>query len=326
MVGGVAAPLVAARRMAGSEFLRSRWSRPCPSPARLVVALALVAAHRVVYARRLFGGLAAGRAQAPPGGGRSRGTARALLRDRRGHRRRRVFVVCAAARAPHARPGIVMRLAPGMTGQLEAATCADPARERDRRRRRRHALPPDARAEVRVGLGDLRRAQRPGRRTRAGASGGRPAAVHPQGPAAARDRGAGEHPLRRARGRADRRCRHEVGDPVRRDAARRSKSFCGARRRLQARTLHQCFDVLPIACQRRGYVGVELSLARTGEIREHSIAGSSYGSECPVNQCLADTVATWFFEPLPQSMTPGPAGSGPAHRQTVAVRLRAGRC
>jgi hypothetical protein len=72
---------------------------------------------------------------------------------------------------------------------------------------------------------------------------------------------------------------------------------------LQARSLHQCFDVLPISCQRRGYVGVKLSLARTGEIREHSIAGSSYGSECPVNQCLADTVATWFFEPLPQSMS-----------------------
>ena len=72
---------------------------------------------------------------------------------------------------------------------------------------------------------------------------------------------------------------------------------------MQARTLHQCFDVLPISCQRRGYVGVKLSLSRTGEIREHSIAGSSYGSECPVNQCLSDMVATWFFEPLPQSMS-----------------------
>ena len=62
-------------------------------------------------------------------------------------------------------------------------------------------------------------------------------------------------------------------------------------------------DVLPISCQKRGYVGVKLSLSRTGEIRDHEIAGSSYGSECPVNQCLSDVVGSWFFEPLPQSMS-----------------------
>jgi hypothetical protein len=72
---------------------------------------------------------------------------------------------------------------------------------------------------------------------------------------------------------------------------------------LQARSLHQCFDVMPIGCQRKGYVGVKLSLARTGEIRDHEIAGSSYGADCPVNQCLSDVVGSWFFEPLPQSMT-----------------------
>ena len=60
---------------------------------------------------------------------------------------------------------------------------------------------------------------------------------------------------------------------------------------------------MPISCQRRGYVGVKLSLSRTGEIREHSIAGSSYGADCPVNQCLSERVGRWFFEPLPQSMS-----------------------
>ena len=71
----------------------------------------------------------------------------------------------------------------------------------------------------------------------------------------------------------------------------------------QAQAFHQCFDVLPISCQKRGYVGVELSLARAGEIRDHEIAGSSYGADCPVNQCLSDVVGSWFFEPLPQSMS-----------------------
>jgi hypothetical protein len=72
---------------------------------------------------------------------------------------------------------------------------------------------------------------------------------------------------------------------------------------VQARTLHQCFDVLPISCQKRGYVGVGLSLSRAGEIRNHWIAGSSYGADCPVNECLSEVVGTWFFEPLPQSMS-----------------------
>ncbi len=70
----------------------------------------------------------------------------------------------------------------------------------------------------------------------------------------------------------------------------------------QARSLHQCFDVLPISCQRSGYVGVGVSLSRDGEMREHWIARSTYGADCPVEQCMSDVVSTWFFEPLPQSM------------------------
>jgi hypothetical protein len=70
----------------------------------------------------------------------------------------------------------------------------------------------------------------------------------------------------------------------------------------QARSLHQCFDVMPIACQRPGYVGVGVSLSREGEIRSHWIARSTYGTDCPVDQCLSDVVSTWFFEPLPESM------------------------
>jgi hypothetical protein len=70
----------------------------------------------------------------------------------------------------------------------------------------------------------------------------------------------------------------------------------------QARSLHQCFDVLPISCQHSGYVGVGVSLSRDGEMRDHWIARSTYSADCPVEQCMSDVVSTWFFEPLPESM------------------------
>jgi hypothetical protein len=70
----------------------------------------------------------------------------------------------------------------------------------------------------------------------------------------------------------------------------------------QARSLHQCFDVLPISCQHSGYVGVGVSLSREGEMRDHWIARSTYSADCPVEQCMSDVVSTWFFEPLPESM------------------------
>jgi hypothetical protein len=70
----------------------------------------------------------------------------------------------------------------------------------------------------------------------------------------------------------------------------------------QAGSLHQCFDVAPVECQRQGYVGVGLSLSREGEIRSRWIARSTFGRECPVEPCMSDVIAGWFFEPLPESM------------------------
>jgi hypothetical protein len=70
----------------------------------------------------------------------------------------------------------------------------------------------------------------------------------------------------------------------------------------QSRTLHACFDALPLTCQHPGYVGVGLALSRAGEIRSSWIARSTYGRDCPVEACMSNVIATWFFEPLPESM------------------------
>lgn len=103
----------------------------------------------------------------------------------------------------------------------------------------------------------------------------------------------------------------------------------------QARSLHQCFDVLPIGCQHSGYVGVGVSLSREGEMRDHWIARSTYGADCPVEQCMSDVVSTWFFEPLPQSMrvilpvqvlrTDRPLPYGPARAAADLERTAAAR-
>ena len=71
---------------------------------------------------------------------------------------------------------------------------------------------------------------------------------------------------------------------------------------LQARSLHECFDQLPMLCQRPGYVGVGVSLDKSGEIRSNWIARSTYGSDCPVDQCMSDVVSRWFFEPVPEAI------------------------
>jgi hypothetical protein len=71
---------------------------------------------------------------------------------------------------------------------------------------------------------------------------------------------------------------------------------------LQARTLHACFDTLPMSCQRPGYVGVGLSLSKLGEIRSSWIARSTYGTDCPVDACMSQVISSWFFDSLPEAM------------------------
>ena len=45
-----------------------------------------------------------------------------------------------------------------------------------------------------------------------------------------------------------------------------------------------------------------VSLTRDGEVRSNWIARSTYGRDCPVDQCMRDVVSTWVFDPLPESM------------------------
>jgi hypothetical protein len=71
----------------------------------------------------------------------------------------------------------------------------------------------------------------------------------------------------------------------------------------QVRSLHRCFDPLPLACQRAGYVGVAVTLSKDGEVNKYWVSRSTYGKECPVDQCMANVVSSWFFDSMPQPMT-----------------------
>lgn len=70
----------------------------------------------------------------------------------------------------------------------------------------------------------------------------------------------------------------------------------------QASSLHRCFDPMPLACQKPGFVAVGLSLSKQGDILSHWVSRSTYAADCPVTDCMADSAAAWFFEPLPEPM------------------------
>lgn len=266
----------------------------------LLVGVALLGAHRVVYATPyvvvwMMAGVGA-----------------AALAGTRAARRARCYGIgtsidddaFAAAPLPLVRRtprGYVMRLAPGMTGELEAGRAPIPLESVIGEGVVDVPLPGDARAEISVGVARFVVRSGPDR----GATPELPAGVL-------------------------RRLARKALLPL--EVAALASVLCGVRNgaqiseadmksaipvdatplevemmlrqeaQMQAHSLHQCFDVMPISCQKKGYVGVGLSLARGGEIRAHKIVGSSYGADCPVNQCLSDVVGNWFFEPLPQSM------------------------
>lgn len=268
----------------------------------LLVGLVLLGAHRVVYATAYFALWTAATLGA------------ASLAAVRAARRARCYGVGASidddafAGAPlplvrRTPRGYVLRLAPGMTGQLESGRAPIPLESVIGEGVVDVPLPADARAEVEIGLATfvVRSGPDRGRRT-------------PELPAGVLRRFARKAllPLEIA-ALASVLCAGRVGAMIG-EAEMKSaipvdatpmevEMMLRQEAQAQARSLHQCFDVMPISCQKRGYVGVGLSLARDGEIRSHKIVGSSYGADCPVNQCLSDVVGSWFFEPLPQSMT-----------------------
>ncbi|HMF43737.1 MAG TPA: hypothetical protein VKQ32_23845 [Polyangia bacterium] len=267
----------------------------------LLVGVALLGAHRVVYATAYFGvwafaSLAAAGIAAVRAAQRARcyGIGASIDDD-----------AFAGAPLPLVRRtprGYVMRLAPGMTGQLESGRAPIPLESVIGEGVVDVPLPADARAEIQIGPAMFVVRSGPDR-------GGVPAL-----PAGVLRRFARKAllPLQLA-ALASLLCAVRIGAQIS-DAEMKSAIPADAtpmevelalrkEAQLQASSLHQCFDVMPISCQRRGYVGVGLSLSREGEIRTHKIVGSSYGADCPVNQCLSDVVGSWFFEPLPQSMT-----------------------
>jgi hypothetical protein len=75
-----------------------------------------------------------------------------------------------------------------------------------------------------------------------------------------------------------------------------------AKAQFQANALHACFDPLPLACQRAGYVGVGLSLSKDGDVLSHWVSRSTFDDECPVTSCMAAIVAGWQFAPMPERM------------------------
>jgi hypothetical protein len=80
------------------------------------------------------------------------------------------------------------------------------------------------------------------------------------------------------------------------------EKYIQVKAQLQSPELHQCFDTLPLACQRPGYVGVGLSLGKNGDVLSHWISRSTYGEDCPVTSCMEKVVSTWSFEPMRERM------------------------
>jgi hypothetical protein len=269
--------------------------------AALLVGLGLLAAHRVVYAVPYLGVWMLA------------GIGAAVVAALRAGRRARCYGIGAdidddafsASPMPLVRRtpgGYVMRLAPGMTGELESGRAPIPLESVIGEGVVDVPLPADGRAEIRVGVATFV--------VRSGLDSGRAPAL-PEG-ALRRSARKALLPLEIA-ALASVLCAVRMGADIG-EAEMRSaipadatplqvEMLLRGEAQMQVRSLHRCFDVVPVRCQKKGHVQVKLSLARTGEIREHEIAWSSYGADCPVDECLADTVATWFFEPLPQSMT-----------------------
>jgi hypothetical protein len=268
----------------------------------LAVGVALLGAHRVVYATTYLllwtlVGAGAGIAAAVRAVGRARsyGIGAGIDDD--------AFAASPMPLVRRVKAGYVMRLAPGMTGQLEDGRAPIPLESLVGEGTVDVPLPASARAEVRVGMATFV--------VTTGADSG-PVPELPAGAVRWFARKA-TLPLGVAALASVVFCAVRVSGPIS-EADMRSAIPADAtplqvelllrqEAQQQAYAFHQCFDVLPISCQKRGYVGVKVSLARSGAIRSHEIAGSSYGADCPVNQCLSDVVGGWFFEPLPQSMS-----------------------
>jgi len=268
----------------------------------LLVGVGLLGAHRVVYATAylilwLAAGLGAASIAAVRAAGRARcyGIGASIDDDAFGG-----LPLPLVRRTPR---GYVMRLAPGMTGHLESGRAPIPLENVIGEGVVDVPLAADARAEIEIGMATFV--------VRSGPDRG-PVPALPAGVVRRFARKA-MLPLQVAALASVLFCAYRVSGPIG-EAEMRSAIPADAtpmevelmlrkEAQIQAGTLHQCFDVMPISCQKRGFVRFDVSLARSGEIRSQKIAYSSYGADCPVNECLSEVVGSWFFEALPQSMS-----------------------
>ena len=268
----------------------------------LLVGVALLGAHRIVYATPylavwLIAGVGAAVAAALRAAGRARcfETGTSIDDD--------AFSAGPLPLVRRTPGGYVMRLVPGMTGQLESGRAPMPLESVIGEGAVDVPLPPDARAEVEIGPATFV--------VHTGPDSG-PVPPLPAGVLKRFTRKA-LLPLEVAALASVLFCAvrvgSEIGDSDMKSAIpanatpMEAELALRAEAQTQARSLHQCFDVMPISCQKRGYVRFDVSLARSGEIRSQKIAYSSYGADCPVNECLSEVVGSWFFEALPQSMS-----------------------
>ena len=270
--------------------------------AALIVAAALPAAHRVVFGPAYLGRVG-GRRPGCGGAGGRRAAARARGRTASAPPSTTMpSLPCRCALVRRTRNGYRLRLAPGSPAGSTAAERRCPSRACSTRASVDVPLAPDGRAELRLRRGDLRRSSAPDAGPAPRAAGRRRPPLRSPRAAAAGAGGAGQHLLRRPGRGADQRGRHAVRPfrPMPRPG--RSKSCCGRRlRRRRAR-----FTSASTSCRSPASdpatSGWASRCPATGEIRSHWIARSTYGADCPVEQCMSDVVSTWFFEPLPESM------------------------
>ena len=274
--------------------------------AALIVAGALAGAHRVVFGPAfLMVWAALGLGGAALAAWRAAARASSGVPDRRRYRRRCLLFHSAGLGRPRperakssdaTRPRVLWPVA----RRSSAHSRGKPRRQDVGGRAAGHGWACRAAA----GTGDVRPVERArSRRPRAGPAerGSSKADVPaPLDAPSSELRGLRQPLLRRAAGRQIGEAEMRSAIPANATPVGDRKAAAGPKRRRKRARFTSASTSWPHSCQRPGYSRGGCLALRAGEIRSHWIARSTYGADCPVNECLSDVVSTWFFEPLPE--------------------------